>query len=406
MKKITELSYLLFFLFIFAGCNQGEENNGYTINGTIKGIDSGMVKLLKNNQENRTSATVDSIEFKDGKFTLNGAVKSPEMMTVLIEPGKWSFTVFVENSKITVEADTSGSRYYDWTTYGGSKGAEIKNYTITGSANQDNWQKYEDDPGLNVYQPELEKLQKQFEAASASGNREEENDLRNQIDSLVQLRFALQINWIDSFVNKNPSSAAGAYMLNQYYMFKEDYPLKDMKGLLSKFSGEAKSSAYYDILQKAADKRDALQPGNTAPDFTLLQRDSSAFTLSSLRGKYVLLDFWASWCVPCRKSIPHWKEVYQKYAPQGFEIVGITNDSRWSDWYKALDEEKMPWIQVADEFPRENMPARLATQYMIPYLPTYILLDKEGKILLHNASKEEIDGKLAGIFNSVHQVKK
>jgi thiol-disulfide isomerase/thioredoxin len=157
---------------------------------------------------------------------------------------------------------------------------------------------------------------------------------------------------------------------------------------------------YYKELSGAVAKKKALQPGNTAPDFTLKKPDSSSFTLSSLRGRYVILDFWASWCVPCRKAIPHWKEVYKKYNAKGLEMVSVTNDSRWSDWFKALDVEKMPWLQVADEFPIKNMPARVATLYMIPYLPTYVLLDKEGKIVLHNASEEQMDEKLKEIFGS------
>ncbi len=99
------------------------------------------------------------------------------------------------------------------------------------------------------------------------------------------------------------------------------------------------------------DKKRSLQPGQLAPDFTLLKPDSSTFKLSSLRGKYVLLDFWASWCVPCRKAIPHWKELYAKYQPKGFEILGITNDSRWKDWFKALEEEKCHGCRWQDEFP-------------------------------------------------------
>ncbi|MBO9634314.1 MAG: AhpC/TSA family protein, partial [Chitinophagaceae bacterium] len=98
--------------------------------------------------------------------------------------------------------------------------------------------------------------------------------------------------------------------------------------------------------------------------------------------------------------IPHWKEVYKKYHDKGFEIVGVTDDSRWKDWFKALEVEKMPWIQVADEFPEKFMPSRVGRLYMAPYLPCYVLLDKEGKILLHNASKEQIDEKLKELLGS------
>ena len=86
--------------------------------------------------------------------------------------------------------------------------------------------------------------------------------------------------------------------------------------------------------------------------------------------------------------------MYAKYHDKGFEIVGVTNDSKWEAWEKALEEENMPWIQVADDFPVKNMPARIGTQYMIPFLPTYVLLDEEGKIILHNGSKEEVTAEI------------
>lgn len=398
MKILANFCTAITILFLIAGCSPTPGRSGYTINGSLKGIDSGLVKLVRYHEADRTSTTIDSLKFNEGKFSLKGNLKSPEMMSILIEPGNWSFPVFVENSTITVTADTTGSEHFDWTAYGGSKGAQIKDYSITGSTSQDEWLKYQDAPSLKVFEPTFKKLNAAYDAANAAKNKDAVNRIKDEMDSVRGLLNALQIKWIDSFVTANPSSAAGAYMLNQYYMFNEDLPLKDMKSLISKFKAPADSTIYFDILSKAAAKRDALQPGNAAPEFTLLQRDSSQLSLSSLKGKYVMLDFWASWCVPCRKAIPHWKEVYAKYHPKGFEILSITNDSRWSDWFKALDDEKMPWLQVADEFPVKNMPAKIAELYMIPYLPTYVLLDKEGKIIMHNGSEQQIDEKLKEIF--------
>lgn len=400
MRKLANLSIFSAIIFFMAGCGQQQSTEGYTINATLKGIDSGIVKLVRNNQEDRTSSTIDSINFTGGKFELKGKLKSPEMMSIVIEPGNWSFPVFVENSAITVTADTSGSSHFDWTADGGSVGAQMQSFTIKGSNSQDDLNKYENAPSLKVFEPTFKTLRAAYDSASAGKNKDEVNRIKDEMDSVRGLLNTLQIKWIDSFVTVNPASAAGAYMLNQYYTFKEDYPLKDMQALMTKFTGTAKSTVYYNILKKAADKREALQPGNAAPDFTLMQRDSSKLTLSSLKGKYVMLDFWASWCVPCRKAIPHWKEVYAKYHDKGFEILSVTNDSRWSDWHKALDDERMPWLQVADEFPVKHMPAKIAELYMIPYLPSYVLLDKDGKIVLHNGSEQQIDEKLKEIFGS------
>lgn len=397
MNKISNFSGVFAFLsmLILGSCSQSP--NGYTVKGTIKGIDSGMVKLVQFHQNARTSTTIDSATVSHGAFIVEGKIESPEMMSLVLEPGNWSIPVFMENSAITVEADTTGSEYFDWTAYeGGSKGARINDYSITGSASQEEWMQYQDDPSLNIYKPVFTQLNKEYE--DVKDNKEAAYKVKEEMDSLRTLLYALRKNWVDSFITANPSSAAGAYMLNQYYLYHEDLPLIEMKSLMAKFTGPAQSTVYFDMLSEAVKDREALQPGNTAPDFTALKRDSSEFTLSSLRGKTVMLDFWASWCVPCRKSIPHWKEVYAKYHPQGFEMVSITNDSRWSDWFRALDDEQMAWIQVADDFPVKNMPARIAELYMIPYLPTYVLLDKEGKIILHNASEQEISEKLKEIY--------
>ena len=98
-------------------------------------------------------------------------------------------------------------------------------------------------------------------------------------------------------------------------------------------------------------------------------------------------------------SLP-WKQVYQKYKGKGFEMVSVSNNSNWKDWFKAMDQEKMPWIQVCDEFPVKNMPSRVGTLYQAPSLPCYVLLDKSGKILVHTINEKEIDDKLAEIFKN------
>lgn len=379
-------------------CASHENTGGYIVNGTIQGVRSGTVKLMRTNNSDRTSKAIDSFDFSDGKFTLKGKLESPEMMTLVIEPGNWSFEIFIEHSNISVTADTAGASYYDWTAYGSGKGAHLAKYTIAGSQSQDTWMQFQHDPRLKAFEPQFAILNKAYE--DARGKADETEKIRSQSDSLRSLYTTVQKKWIDSFVAADPSAAAGAYLLHYYYKYNNDMPLRDMETLVAKYTGPAKSTVYFDIVSDVVKKRQALLPGNTAPDFTLKKPDSSSFTLSSLRGKFVLLDFWASWCVPCRQAIPHWKEVYSKYQSKDFEVLSITNDSRWSDWFKALQEEKMPWLQVADEFPIKNMPARVGELYMTPYLPTYILLDKEGKIILYNASEQQIDEKLKEVFKA------
>ena len=381
------------------GCNtsNSQDNSGYIVKGTLKGIPQGAVKLASYNEDDRTSKTIDSAKFKNGVFEIRGKVDAAQMVTVTLEPGNWSFQIFMENRPLTITVDTTGSTYYDYTKYGMSKGAMIKNFTETGSPYFDDWMKYQNDPGRKKYDPVFKELSKKIETTK---DIDEQYRYRDQMDSVRKLFNNWQMNQVKNYIDKNPTSVAGAYMLRDLYLWFSDMPFDDMQAMVAGLQGEAKQSKYYGSLENILAKRKAVMPGSIAPDFTLLKRDSSSFTLSSTRGKYIMIDFWASWCHPCRKAIPHWKEVYSKYHDKGFDIVSVSDDNVWKNWFKAMDQEQMPWMQVCDEFPVKNMPARVGSLYMTTYIPFYVLLDKEGRVILYTSDEKQIDDKLESIFKS------
>lgn len=391
--KIILLGSLLFN--VFNNAQAQIKNAAYIVKGTIKGIREGTVKLVGYNEDDRTSATIDSARFKGGSFVLRGRVETPHMVSVVIEPGNWSFQIFLENKPLTVTGDTTGSSHYDYTMYGATKGAMIRNVKESGSANFDDWMKYQNDPGQKKFEPVFAELSKKIQTTK---DVDEQYRYRDQMDSVRKILNAWQEDQVRNYIEKNPSSVAGPYMLRELYTWNSDLPVADMETMMERFQGEAKQSKYNKSLEGILAKRKAVMPGSVAPDFTLLKRDSSGFTLSSTRGKYIMIDFWASWCHPCRKAIPHWKEVYSKYHDKGFDIVSVSDDNKWSAWFKAMDEERMPWTQVCDEFPIKNMPARVGSLYMTTYIPFYVLLDKEGKILLYTSDENKIDEKLKEIL--------
>jgi len=368
----------------------------FIVKGHIHGIPTGTIKLLSYNEDDRTSNTIDSAAFKNGTFELQGK-SDPQMVSVNIEPGNWSFKIFLEDTALIVIVDTTDAQHFDYTGYGYTKGAMIKNFTETGSKNFDDWMKYQNDPEQKKYDPVFAELDKKIETTK---DIDEQYRYRDQADSVRKLLNQYRATYIKDYINKNPSSVTGAYMLRDLYNWYSDLPLTDMENIVAGFTGEAKKSKYYNSLEDIMAKRQAVMPGSIAPDFTLLKRDSTKFTLSSTRGKYMMIDFWASWCHPCRQAIPHWKEVYNKYHDKGFDIVSVSDDNRWKDWFKALDQEKMTWMQVCDEFPVKNMPARVGSLYMTTYIPFYVLLDKEGKILVYSGDENKIDEKLKQIFKS------
>jgi peroxiredoxin len=141
-----------------------------------------------------------------------------------------------------------------------------------------------------------------------------------------------------------------------------------------------------------------MQVSKLAPDFTLPKRDKNKFRLSTTRGSIVMLDFWASWCVPCRKGIPNWKKVYAKYHHKGFNIISVSNDRNWNDWVRALDQEKMPWTQVIDEFPSKGSLAKVGELYAVGSMPFFVLLDEKGKVILASGDENIVTKKIEEIL--------
>ncbi|MBL4676814.1 MAG: AhpC/TSA family protein [Mucilaginibacter sp.] len=399
MKKYT-LSYLMVLVFACAFSEaKAQATDGYILTGTIKGVRSGKVKITLANEEDRISKTLDSGRVTNGKFVLKGKIATPVMVSILFVPGNFSSQFFLEKGAINVIADTTGSQHYDYTKYGYDKGAVLKKLSVTGSKTFNDWQKYQNDPGQKQFDPAFAQLQKAFKAAG--DNVDAEYRVRDQMDSVNKLKQAWQKKKIDEYVASNPNSVAGTYMFFDLYRFVSGtmpYPVLD--SMLNKFTGEAKASVYYESLSRSRTKLAAVQVGQVAPDFTLLKPDSSSLALSSLRGKYILIDFWASWCHPCRQAIPHWKELYGKYHDKGFDILSVSDDNKWGAWTKAMDDEKMPWNQVIDRFSRKNMPADVGSLYMTTFIPFYVLLDKEGKILAYTGDEAKIESKLNELFKN------
>jgi thiol-disulfide isomerase/thioredoxin len=170
------------------------------------------------------------------------------------------------------------------------------------------------------------------------------------------------------------------------------YFTEDQKEVYEQFSQQAKDS-YYGKLVK-----DELYPpsfiGKPVPEFTVNSKDGEK-TLAQLRNskKYILVDFWASWCGPCRKEIPNLKKIYSQYASKGFEIVSISTDKKVDDWQKALAEEKLPWPNFRDE-------AGIADQYGVKFIPAMFLLDANGVLIAENIRGEELANKLNELFTN------
>lgn len=144
------------------------------------------------------------------------------------------------------------------------------------------------------------------------------------------------------------------------------------------------------------DKARDLVSGNVvAPEFTLNDADGHSVSLSAYRGNYVLVDFWASWCVPCRQENPNVLAAYEKYKDKNFKILGISLDTEKRLWLKAINEDKLPWKQVCD-FKAEQ--GKAAKAYEISSIPSNVLIDPNGKIVGRNLRGADLHDRLAELF--------
>lgn len=150
-------------------------------------------------------------------------------------------------------------------------------------------------------------------------------------------------------------------------------------------------------MQEEEQKRLAsmLPQGEVAPDFSQQTPDGKTLALSDLRGKVVLIDFWASWCRPCRIENPNVKKIYAKYAKKGFEILGVSLDRDHAAWVKAIQDDELPWKHVSDLGFWNNAAAQ---QYGVASIPYTVLVDRDGKVIVKGLRAEQLDATLVGVF--------
>jgi peroxiredoxin len=127
-------------------------------------------------------------------------------------------------------------------------------------------------------------------------------------------------------------------------------------------------------------------------DFTLPDAKGDSIRLSSLKGKVLLLDFWASWCAPCRFSNKNLTKLYGKYKDQGFEILGVSLDDNGNAWKKAVNKDKISWLQIRDSGGWDA--AISATKWQVDAIPASFLIDKNGNVVAINAEKQELENKI------------
>lgn len=309
-----------------------EEKKGYSLEGEISDASEGMVYLKK--YQNKTFVDVDSAVVTNGTFKFEGVCTEPMAYGLTqFKDAKRPLVFFLENEKMQIKMNESEK--------------ELK---VTGSAL---------------------------------------NDLYAQNAPLTRREGYS----IDSLVTAHPASVVAPYFVVTDFAYKLN--LEEMKALRGKLDASLAGTAYVNQLDELISRMESIQVGAVAPDFTLPDVDGNPVTLSSLREKYVLIDFWASWCPDCRKENPNVVAAWNKFKDKNFTILGVSLDRKKEPWLEAIDKDGLAWTHVSD---LKDWKSDAAVLYAIRWIPTNFLIDPDGVILAVGLEGEALQQKLAEVL--------
>jgi len=357
----------LLFLFALAlgltACNN--KTDQFKVNVSLKNGNDQTVYLQK--YIDNAPVTIDSAVIANEMAVLTATKDDPQILYTLKIKGKRGYMpFFTDNQDMTFVGDLNN----------------MNDAVITGSETQEEWNAYEETQ--NQYNDQIRELYTVMQQAFA------DNDTII-IDSLNTVGTALmeqQDNYRDEYIKNHGDSFLAHYLLDES---KQDYDLATLKELMAGFTTE---SLYTKDLNDYIAKQERLEVGQPFIDFTLQTKEGENVTLSEriAQNKLTLVDFWASWCGPCRKENPVVKAAYEQFHELGFDVIGVSVDQNEADWLEAVEEDQLPWTQVRDA---EN---KASEAYLIYYIPSNFLFDQNGTMVAKGLRGEDLAAKLAEIL--------
>jgi peroxiredoxin len=345
-------------------------DSAYTINGKFSRVQKGLVYLYVYSGGNMKK---DSSPIKNGSFFFKGFIQSPSTAILDIKDEKQDYFRFIlEPGNATI----SGT------------GDSLNLLSISGSrANDDDKILKKRLEFINKWQETNSKL---FDEANKAKNKAVLDSLDGvDIEILKETRKV-----VAKFVKDYPHSTRSALAILENYAYYAE--ADEVEPLYNMLDDKIKNSPTGNDIKKMIDVYKSVAPGKIAPDIVQSDKDGKKISLSSLRGKYVLVDFWASWCGPCRRENPNVVKTYSQFRDKGFEIFGVSYDTKKDKWEKAIKDDGLTWYQVSDLQGWKNS---TSDQFGIKAIPSNILLDRDGKIISKNIFGKNLEQKLAEIFN-------
>lgn len=348
------------------------------IHGTIKGLGNEEIALLDANQQEITR-----VKARDDRFELVTQVETDDgryyfLYVPSVGPLGLSMSIptlffFIDSDDIKVNAEIRDQK--------------VNRKEIKGSPTMDEYDViFENLPVKKELEKAVVGYNKAFHEYNEVSETESNLQLLKEAGKKLDSLQAMQSRQLLDLIPRMSKSKALALII---YSYNNHKPADELEALLNRFDAGIRNCYGLSQMQHKIDLVKGCEIGRPSPDFELPDLDGKPVRLSSLRGKYTLIDFWASWCGPCRKEIPNLKKVYAGYKDKGLQLIGVSLDNSDAAWRKAVDEEQLDYLQLNDP---ENITGRL---YNFSGIPFIILISPEGIILEKGLRGAEVEEKVA-----------
>lgn len=360
MKKI--IAVLLLSASVFASC---KDKSKLTIKGTLVNADA-KNKVYLYGMASNSMILLDSTNLsQDGEFKFTSM--KPEADFFRVNYGQNEYIVIAKNGddvKISTDVNDESLRYE---ISGGEEANKLAEFNA-----------------LKVsHQNKILAVSKQFET-EVNANPDGRNELFNKFSPMYNSAIKELNTAIVNFALNNANSLVSFYAISLVNPKENE---KEMVAYSEKVSNDLKKNAAVKNLVAKVARLKAVQIGQPAPDFTINNIKGEAVSLKDFKGKYVLLDFWASWCAPCRNENPNVVKAYQNFKGRNFTVVGISLDKDKSAWTQAISQDKLTWTHLGEFQDFEGPTVRL---YQVEAIPSSFLIDPDGKIIARDLTGEDL----------------